>query len=212
MQFIQKNLMKKIFLAIFAIALLGGIYAFTFSNNEEIIAHNMPTIETTEIQQTTTVEEGEEGDLKWYTWEEAVAANEKEPRKIFVDVYTDWCGWCKVMDKKTFPIPEVKAYIEANFYPVKLDAEQKEDIIWRGVTFKWKKGGRSGYHELALSLSEGEMSFPNFVYLNEKFERIMISPGYKKPKAMMPELVFASEEKYLETTWKDFKKAYKKKK
>ncbi|HLT51685.1 MAG TPA: DUF255 domain-containing protein, partial [Arenibacter sp.] len=47
--------------------------------------------------------------ITWLSWEEAVklAETEKDPKKIFVDVYTDWCGWCKKMDKDTFQDPKV---------------------------------------------------------------------------------------------------------
>jgi len=197
--------MKKIFLAVFAIALLGGIYAFSASNDKETITPHSPIV-TIETPQPEAVDAIVEGDLKWYSWEEAVAACEKEPRKIFVDVYTDWCGWCKVMDKKTFPIPEVKSYIEANFYPVKLDAEQKEDIVWNGTTFSWRPAGRNGINMLAYSLLEGKTSYPTIVYLNEKFERIMISPGYKTPEQFLPELKFAAEEHYTTKTWEEYKK------
>jgi len=197
--------MKKIFFAVFALALLSGIYAFTSTNNEQAISIGDPIIATDAIQPEA-VEDLAEGDLKWYTWEEAVAACKKEPRKIFVDVYTDWCGWCKVMDKKTFPIPEVKSYIEANFYPVKLDAEQKEDIVWNGNTFSWRPAGRNGINMLAYSLLEGKTSYPTIVYFNEKFERIMISPGYKTPEQFLPELKFAAEEHYTTKTWEEYQK------
>ena len=63
--------------------------------------------------------------MKWYTIEEVQALNEKDPKPILVDVYTDWCGWCKVMDRKTFANADVQAYIQENFYPVKFNAEQK---------------------------------------------------------------------------------------
>ncbi len=134
--------------------------------------------------------------VKWYTWEEAVKANETNPKKFYVDVYTDWCGWCKVMDKKTFTDPSVAAYLNEHFYPIKLNAEQKGDINFQGNVFKWVEGGRRGVHTLAYSLLEGKMSYPSFVFLNEKYERIMISPGYKEPKDLMPELKYAVEELY----------------
>ena len=202
----KKQMMKKIFLAVFAIVLLAGIYAFTLTNNEKAISVDKAGLVKKATDPIEMEEVAIEGDLKWYSWEEAVAACEKEPRKIFVDVYTDWCGWCKVMDKKTFPIPEVKSYIEANFYPVKLDAEQKEDIVWNGNTFSWRPAGRNGINMLAYSLLEGKTSYPTIVYLNEKFERIMISPGYKTPEQFLPELKFAAEEHYTTKTWEEYKK------
>lgn len=144
--------------------------------------------------------------LKWYTWEEAAELNKTTPKKIFVDVYTDWCGWCKRMDKSTFADSTVSAYLAANFYPVKLNAEQKADIQFNGQTFKFMDNGNGrGVHTLAYSLLEGQMGYPSFVFLNEKYERIMISPGYKEPKDIITELKFAAEEHYNNTTWEKYK-------
>ena len=145
-----------------------------------------------------------EGELKWYTWEEAVAANKKEPRKIMVDVYTDWCGWCKRMDATTFTDETVSNYMKKNFYPVKLDAEQEEDIVFNGTTFKFQPYGRRGAHELAIQLLNGRMSYPSIVYLNEKFEIITVSPGYKMPEDIMKELRFVGDEIYKTTTWEQY--------
>ena len=143
--------------------------------------------------------------LKWYTWEEAAELNKTAPKKILVDVYTDWCGWCKRMDQSTFADSTVAAYVAANFYPVKLNAEQKADIQFNGYTFKYVADGK--VHELAYSLLDGKMQYPNFVYLNEKYERIMISPGYKEPKDILKELKFAAEEQYTKTTWEKYRDA-----
>jgi len=142
--------------------------------------------------------------VKWYTFEEAVALNEKTPKKFYIDVYTDWCGWCKVMDKKTFTDPKVAAYMNEHYYPVKLNAEQKGVINFQGTEFKWVEAGRKGIHMLAYSLLEGNMSYPSFVYLNEKYERIMTSPGYKEPAQLLPELTFAAEEHYKSTSWQEY--------
>jgi len=143
--------------------------------------------------------------VKWYTWEEAVAANEKNPKKFYIDIYTDWCGWCKVMDKKTFTDPKVAAYLNEHYYPIKLNAEQKEEINFKGTKFVWKDAGRRGVHTLAYSLLEGKMSFPSFVYLTPNYERIMVSPGYKEAKDLLPELKFAQEEHYKTTTFEKYK-------
>lgn len=145
--------------------------------------------------------------LKWYTWEEAVELSKATPKKMFVDVYTDWCGWCKRMDKSTFSDPAVAAYLAEHFYPVKLNAEQRADIQFAGETFKFveNEGGRGGVHTLAYSLLDGKLGYPAMVYLNEKFERIMISPGYKEAPDMLKELKFAAEEQYTKTTWEEYR-------
>ncbi len=143
-------------------------------------------------------------DIKWMTWEQAVLANEKSPRKIFVDVYTDWCGWCKKMDATTFKDPAVVAIMNDKFYAVKLNAEQKESIFWKDQEFKWTAGGRSGYNKLAFDLLDGKLSFPSFVLMDAAFSRIAISPGYKEGDAFVKELKFASEEHYKTTTWQAY--------
>lgn len=137
-------------------------------------------------------------DITWHTFEEAVELNKTNPKKFLVDVYTDWCGWCKVMDKKTFTDDKVKAYVNEHFYAVKLDAEQKEAINFNDNKFEYiANAGRRGIHTLAYSLLDGKMSYPSIVYLNEKFERIAIAPGYKTPEQIMTDLEFAAEEQYM---------------
>ena len=143
--------------------------------------------------------------IQWITWDEAIKANEKKPKKIFIDLYTDWCGWCKRMDATTFSDPQVADYINKNFYAVKFDAEQKEPITYRGHTMTFVAGGRRGYHELAYSLLDGKLGYPSMVYLDEQQNRITISPGYKQADAMMKELQYVAGEHYKTTPYESFK-------
>src|SRR5258708_8783932 len=87
--------------------------------------------------------------IKWMTFEEAVEKSKTEKRKIFIDVFTDWCGWCKVMDKSTFPDAEIAKILNEKFYAVKFDAEQTNDVVFKGTTFKFISSGSRGYHQLA---------------------------------------------------------------
>ena len=145
--------------------------------------------------------------IQWYSWEEALALSETSPKKVFVDVYTSWCGWCKKMDRTTFKDPKVVKYLNDNFYAVKFDAEQKEPIIFNGKTFEFMNAGRRGVHQLAYALLDGRMGYPAFVMLDESFARIMISPGYKVTDQLMKELVFAKEETYKEMSWEVYVKS-----
>jgi thioredoxin-related protein len=145
--------------------------------------------------------------VKWYTWEEAIKAAKKSPKKVFVDVYTDWCGWCKRMDKTTFSDPTVAAYLNKNFYPVKFDAEQKEAVNYKNNNLKYRGDvGRRGIHELAYALLDGRMSYPSYVYLDEVQDRITISPGYKEAGPFLKELKFIAEEHYKTTTFDKYMK------
>ncbi len=126
--------------------------------------------------------------IKWYTLEEAIAANEKNQKKLFIDIYTEWCGWCKVMDKKTFTDPDVIRYINENFYAVKFDAEQKEDLRFKGKDYKFVQGGRRGIHEFAYTLLDRQASYPSFVLLDEELNRLGIIKGFKKSEPLLATL------------------------
>ena len=150
--------------------------------------------------------EAAESAIQWLTWDEAVKANGKKQKKFFIDMYTDWCGWCKRMDASTFSDPAVAKYINENFYPVKFNAEQKEDIVFQGETFKWAAGGgRGGVHMLAYSLLDGKLGYPSYVYLTPKYERILISPGFKQAPELQKEMKFVAENHYEKTTWEQFR-------
>ncbi len=138
------------------------------------------------------------GDIDWMSWSEAIKANrQKESRKFMIDVYTGWCGWCKKMDKHTFQKPAVASYINEHFWPVKLDAERKDDIIFNNDTMEFMSSkGRNGTHELALRLMQGRASYPTVVFLDERVGMISPVPGYKKPKQMIPLLEFINKEVY----------------
>lgn len=153
--------------------------------------------------------------VNWMTWEEAVQAAKtaraegKTPKKIFIDIYTDWCGWCKKMDQNTFEHDSISAYLNENFYPVKFNAEQRASITFQGHEFKYVAQGRRGYHELAAALLDGKMSYPTVVFLNEDFELLQRIPGYLDIDIFEIIMHYLAEEHYKKTPWADYQQNYK---
>ncbi|MGB5553050.1 MAG: DUF255 domain-containing protein [Flavobacteriaceae bacterium] len=145
-------------------------------------------------------------EVKWLTWDEAseLAETDKIPKKIFIDVYTDWCGWCKKMDKDTFQNAEVAAYMAKNFYMVKLDGEGKDPIEFKGKTYKFVASGRNGYHEFAAALMQGKMSYPTTIFLDEKMNMLSPVPGYQKPEPFLNIAKYFGDNIYLEKDWKSY--------
>jgi thioredoxin-related protein len=148
--------------------------------------------------------------VKWKTFEEAVKSVEQKPRKIFIDMYTDWCGWCKKMDKDTFENPVIAEYINKHFYPVKFDAERKDTVMFMGHRFVNTNPERSRHsHELARTLLNGKMSYPSFVFMDEELRVITVVPGYFPPTDFEPVLHFFATNAYRTTSWEDFKAKFK---
>lgn len=143
--------------------------------------------------------------INWMSFEEAISLNEKEPRHIFVDVYTDWCGWCKKMDASTFVDPVIVDLMNKYFYAVKLDAEQKDTIMFMGQAFvNPNPEGKRASHQMAQALLKGKMSYPSFVFLNSETQWLTVVAGFRKPPDMEQVLTYFGEGIYEEKSWEQF--------
>ncbi len=141
--------------------------------------------------------EAGEGNVNWLTMEEAQELFDEEPRMIFVDVYTDWCGWCRRMTSETFSHPIIAEILNAEFYPVKLNAEQEEPIVFRGVTYENENiGQRRATHSFAIALLQGRMSYPSVAFFDEEMQLITAIPGFRPPKTMEAVLAFFTSGTY----------------
>lgn len=116
--------------------------------------------------------DSEAASINWISIDEAQELSKKEPRKVIVDVYTDWCGWCKKMDKSTFSDAEVVNYINEYFYAVKLNAESKDVVSYNGTELTKR--------ELAGAFQV--RSYPTIVIIDEAFETVFPIPGYRSAK------------------------------
>ena len=149
--------------------------------------------------------------VKWISIEEAEKLNKQEPKKIMVDVYTDWCGWCKKMDRETFSHPVIAELINKNYYAVKLNAEGKNEITFNGTTYNFVAQGSRGYHELAAGLLGGKMSYPSIAYINEDLQLLGAVPGYMTPIRIEPLLNYIAENKFTNQSLEDYEKNFQSK-
>lgn len=140
--------------------------------------------------------------IKWMSFTQAVEANKKAPKKIFIDIYTGWCGWCKKMDASTFMDDSVANYMNEKFYAVKLDAETKDTIIFNDHAFVYMPENKA--NSLALSLLNGKMSYPTFVIMDEKVQLLTPVPGFQTVPQIMPILKYFGENSYLNQNWTDY--------
>lgn len=127
-------------------------------------------------------------EINWVTLEEAVELQKKNPKKIIMDVYTSWCGPCKMLDRNTFKNKDVAKYINDNYYAVKFNAEGNDKVSYQGKIFTnptydpAKAKRRNSQHQLAGAF--GVRSYPTMLFLDEKSELISPIIGYKTPKQL----------------------------
>jgi thioredoxin-related protein len=146
-------------------------------------------------------------EIHWMTIQEAEAAMKKKPKKVWVDMYTGWCGWCKVMDKKTFSNPAVIRYINENFYAVKFDAETKQTIRFRGTDYGLSTDGR--VNQLAAKLLNGQLSYPSSILISENWEHAYLFAGYLNVAQTEEVLRYFNEVNYKTVSWQQHEAGFR---
>ena len=152
------------------------------------------------MQSEAKVEKEKEKDvIKWLSYDEAVKQSKKKPKKIFIDVYTDWCGWCKKMDKTTFEDAQIATYVNKKYYAVKLNAESTKTLTFQGKEMT----------ERELSSKVFKITgYPCTVYLDSDEKLIQPIPGYMDVPTLDKILHYIGDDHYKTKTWEQFQLSY----
>ena len=155
-------------------------------------------------------------EIKWMTIYEALAAQKKQPKKIFMDAYTTWCGPCKLLDKNTFTNKDVINYINTHYYAVKFNAEGTEEVTYKDFkytnpNFDPKRKGRNSQHFFANALKI--TGYPSLVFFDEQSNVIAPIMGYRTPKQLEIYLKMIATDDYMKLTsaeaWQSYEKKFK---
>ncbi len=154
--------------------------------------------------------------IKWMTMNEALEAQKENPKKIFMDVYTTWCGPCKLLDKNTLSNKDVIDFINKNYYSVKFNAEGTEEITFEDFTYtnpnyQPERKGRNATHFFADALRIP--GYPSLVFFEENGKLIQAVPGYKTPQELEIYLKMIANDDYKTLTtaaaWEAYQKKFK---
>lgn len=137
--------------------------------------------------------------IEWMDYNEALALSKYKPKKIFIDVYTNWCGWCKRMDATSFKDARIVQYVNAHYYAVKLNAESGKTVTFNGKEIT----------ETTLATNVfGVTGFPTTVYLTPEEKVLQPIPGFLDVAMLNKILHFYGEDAYKTTTWDNFQMSF----
>lgn len=150
------------------------------------------------------------GLVNWMTLKEAQEKSKLQPKPVLLEIYTDWCGWCKHMMKTTYSNQGLAGYINANFYPVKFNAETKDTIEYLGKKYFPTSKEPKTPHELAIKFLGNSQSYPSTLFLANNFEFTLVTQGYLDDKKIEPILVFTVENGFRSCGYDDFSERFAK--
>jgi len=108
------------------------------------------------------------GPVAWRGWNDGLAAAAGGGKPVIVDVYTDWCGWCKRMDRDVYAKAEVGDYLNSHFVMVRLNAESAERVSYAGHTVTAR----------ALAGAFQVTGYPTTIFLRSDGTHMVNVPGY----------------------------------
>ncbi len=145
--------------------------------------------------------------LNWLDMSQLPAKLENESKPVLIDLYTNWCYWCKVMDKKTYQNSKVINYIKDHFYPVKLNAELKETVYWKGRPYTYNDVYK--LNNFSLYVTSGQPGFPTTVIMPDLNSEPISIAGFLEPKEIEPILKYFGEGAYKTQNYNSFSSTFK---
>jgi len=140
------------------------------------------------------VEEAKPLTLDWLSYNEGLALAEKENKYILIDFYTDWCGYCKKMDKETYSKEEVIGILNENFIVVKVNAESNNKVIENGEEIT----------ERELAKLYQVTGYPTTWFLESNHGRVAPLPGYVTTEQFIPVLNYIGEGWHKSISFKEY--------
>ncbi len=134
--------------------------------------------------------------IRWNSFDAGLEKAKTSHKKVLVDVYTEWCGWCARMDTEVYVDPGIKDYLAKNFVIIKMNAEGHEKIHFRGQE----------YSPAQLAAALGVSGYPSTLFLRDDSEPITLLPGFAQPPMFLLILSFIAEDQYQKKQFSEYLK------
>lgn len=152
---------------------------------------------STKLDMKSSHNEGEK--INWYSFTEGIAKAKKENKYVFIDFYTDWCGYCKKLDKETYSNEKVYKYMNDKFVPIKVNAESDEKVIFDGKPITKA--------ELARSFSVA--SYPSMFFMETEKKSIGQLPGFVSAKDFLTIASYVGSNAFKTKSIDEYKKTFR---
>jgi thioredoxin-related protein len=132
----------------------------------------------------------------WLGYDDGLKKAKEDEKPVIINFYTDWCGYCKKMDRSTFKDPEVIQFLDEKFVPIRINGESKKMVSHEGERISLRR----------LTKLYGVRGFPTFWFLDSKGKRIGPAPGYKTSTAFLSLLRYVQGSHYKTVSYESFLK------
>ncbi len=143
--------------------------------------------------------------VEWQPIEKVgVTKLEGNAKMFFIDFATDWCGWCKKMDKDTYEKSVVAAIMNHYYISVHFDAETKNTFLWNGKEYSNTASRRGNPHDFTRAVLGSQIGYPSVAIFDQQMNLVQVLSGYQGPDDFIKFICFFVNDNYKKYSYQKY--------